>query len=90
MKSLTLNLRGIYFDQIKSGEKKFEYREVTPYWEKRLIDQQFDKIIIKRGYPKNGDTEKIIERPWAGFHITRIRHEHFGYRNVTVFAIAVN
>lgn len=33
---LTFNLKKQWFDKIKSGEKTHEYREVKPYWEKRL------------------------------------------------------
>lgn len=33
---LTFNLKKEWFDKIKSGEKTHEYREVKPYWEKRI------------------------------------------------------
>ena len=33
---LTFNLKKQWFDKIKSGEKRHEYREVKPYWTKRL------------------------------------------------------
>ena len=33
---LTFNLKKQWFDKIKSGEKTHEYREVKPYWTKRL------------------------------------------------------
>lgn len=38
MKTLTLPLKKEWFDMIKSGEKKEEYREIKPFWEKRLLD----------------------------------------------------
>jgi hypothetical protein len=31
-KTLHLNLKRKWFDMIKSGEKKEEYRDITPYW----------------------------------------------------------
>lgn len=34
---LTFNLKKEWFDKIKSGEKTHEYREVKPYWEKRIM-----------------------------------------------------
>lgn len=34
--TLYLPLKGIYFDQIKAGEKLHEYRLATPYWRARL------------------------------------------------------
>lgn len=87
---LTLPLKGIYFDQIKSGEKEYEFREVTPYWKKRLENREYDKIVLTRGYPKRDDAERRIERPWRGYEITRILHEHFGSNWAFVFAIKVN
>ena len=40
---LTFNLKKQWFDKIKSGEKTHEYREVKPYWTKRLFkDNDYD------------------------------------------------
>lgn len=36
MKVLHLTLKKCWFDMIKSGEKKEEYRELKPYWASRL------------------------------------------------------
>ncbi|MFA6074027.1 MAG: hypothetical protein WC758_07970, partial [Candidatus Woesearchaeota archaeon] len=41
-----------WFDLIKSGKKKTEYREVKSYWEKRLLGKKFDRIIFTNGYSK--------------------------------------
>ena len=35
---LTFNLKKQWFEKIKSGEKTHEYREVKPYWTKRLAN----------------------------------------------------
>lgn len=44
MKTLTLSLKRKWFDLIKSGEKKEEYRAVNEYWAARLIGKgKFDK-----------------------------------------------
>lgn len=40
MKTLHLVLKAKWYDMIASGEKKEEYREVKPYWEKRLLDYE--------------------------------------------------
>jgi hypothetical protein len=37
-KILYLTLKKKWFDLIKSGEKKIEYREIKPYWTKRLCE----------------------------------------------------
>lgn len=90
MNSLHLNLKGEYFDQIKAGIKEFEYREVTPYWTKRLENREYENIFIKKGYPKKDDKNNIIVRPWKGCEIKRLQHKHFGSKVISVYAIIVN
>ncbi len=68
---LILNLKKTYFDQIKSGEKKYEYREIKPYWTKRL-GKKYRYIQIRLGYPKNDDFEKILVFPWRGKFQTNV------------------
>ena len=38
MNILFLPLKAKWYEMIESGEKKEEYREIKPYWEKRLVD----------------------------------------------------
>lgn len=40
MKTLDLVLKRKWFDMIASGEKTEEYREIKPYWVKRLIEER--------------------------------------------------
>lgn len=89
MKALHLNLKGQYFDAIKAGTKEFEYRLNTPRWRRLIEGKEFDKVIIKRGYPKRGDTERTMVLPWGGFEMQTITHPHFGDEPVEVFAIRV-
>jgi len=51
-KVLHLNLYRKYFDQILNGKKTIEYREVTPYWSKRLDGRHYDVIQFRNGYAK--------------------------------------
>lgn len=88
-RTLTIPLKGIYFDQIKSGEKCEEYRRVTDYWRKRLEGREYDRIVLTRGYPKAGDHERRIVKPWRGYIVRTITHPHFGSDPVRVFAIRV-
>ena len=46
MKTLTLSLKKKWFDKIKSGEKKEEYRECSEYWIRRFVK---DKSLGFRG-----------------------------------------
>jgi len=89
MADLHLNLKREYFDAIKDGTKRFEYR-LASKWLKRIDGRQFDRIYIKLGYPKSGDAERIIERPWRGFERQVVTHPLFGDAPVDVLAIRVN
>lgn len=51
-----------YFDLILSGKKKIEYRDIKPFWTKRLYDdagnlKDYDLIELRNGY--NKDSPKI-------------------------------
>lgn len=50
MKTLSLVLKHKWYDMIDSGEKKEEYREIKPYWEKRLIDYKRLSAYYKEHY----------------------------------------
>lgn len=86
MKVLYLPLRKIYFDQIKSGKKKTEYRLYNDYWEKRLA-KAYDKIVLTLGYPKRDDMTRRIERPYKGYDIVKIKHPEWGNQEKICFAI---
>lgn len=63
-KILYLTLKKEWFDKIKSGEKKEEYREKKPYYEHRFLHcsnwgcccygavKRFDWICFRNGYGK--------------------------------------
>lgn len=89
-KTLHIPLKGIYFDQIRSGEKRFEYRLTTDFWKARLMDRSYDLIILTRGYPAKDDLDRRLERPWRGVELQTITHPHFGGGPVEVYAIRVN
>lgn len=60
---LTLPIKKKWFDMIKSGKKKEEYREINSYYDSRLykytqIDVATD-ILLRNGYSKNSPTIKI-------------------------------
>ena len=60
MKTLHLNVKKEFFDMIKSGEKKEEYREVKIYWFKRLV-KKYKAIAFKinNGYGFINDNEVL-------------------------------
>ena len=89
-KILHLPLKAIYFNQIKSGIKTEEYREITEYWAKRLVNRDYDEVHLKLGYPKKDDLSKILIKPWKGYVVKTIEHPHFGNKELSVFAILVD
>ena len=40
-KEITLTLKKEWFDMIRSGKKKFEYRDIKDYWLKRICGSVF-------------------------------------------------
>lgn len=50
MKILDLVLTYHWYDMIESGEKKEEYREIKPYWEKRLFDYKRLSEYVEKHY----------------------------------------
>lgn len=58
-KILHLTLFKLYFDQIAKGEKVEEYRDLKPYWEKRLENKSYDEIWFRNGYSKNAPFMRI-------------------------------
>lgn len=90
MRTLTLHLKGEYFDAIKAGTKSEEYRLFSPYWCRRLEGRHYDRIELTRGYPKSGDSARRLVLPWKGYRMATITHPHFGTDPVEVYAIDVS
>lgn len=68
---LILLIKKKWFDMIKSGEKKEDYREIKPYYDKRLkrefnICSEFEGIshvvMLRNGYSKSSPTLKCSVR----------------------------
>ena len=69
---LHLVVKAKWFDMIKSGEKKEEYRELTMYWHKRIWRHWWEihSIVFHRGY-----TNIIHERECTGVSIVTGKKE---------------
>jgi hypothetical protein len=52
MKTLRLTLFRRWFIDILEGTKTEEYREIKPFWAKRLF-QQYDTVTFRNGYAKD-------------------------------------
>jgi hypothetical protein len=89
MKTLTLSLKKKWFDLIKAGVKKEEYREIKPYYNSRFCEplesrifhpgesgvKTFDRLVFTLGYPKAGDNERRLEFKNPKIRIGEGRHE---------------
>lgn len=47
---LNLTIKREYFDLIKSGEKKVEYRKISQYYVSRFKNRTYDRVIFRNGY----------------------------------------
>lgn len=72
---LYLSLKKKWFDLIQSGEKKEEYREITPYWEKRIRKKKFTHVHFTLGYPKKTDSSRHMIKEIKEIVIYRGRPE---------------
>lgn len=50
MKILHLTLKKQWFEMVAANIKKEEYREIKPYWNKRLSHKKYDAVLFKNGY----------------------------------------
>ena len=55
------------FERIMSNEKVVEYRECTKYWNKRLEDKSYSKLILTNGY--GNDTRPYVLLRYLGYDI---------------------
>lgn len=58
-----LVLKESYYNRIKAGTKKTEYRDFTDYWVKRLLDHPLKTVKLNLGYT---DEHMIFEIDWIG------------------------
>ena len=91
MKVLDLVLKGVWYDMIASGRKREEYREIKPYWEKRLLDYKglsdyyqknlYELRIKKIFFPHRPVIENICDAFPRGYTHVRFRR---GYTSTTM------
>ena len=76
-KVLTLSVKKEWFDKIVSNEKKEEYREIKPYWIKRLttncgkvLYRPYTHVLFINGY---GDDKPRVEKEIESIDIGKPR-----------------
>ena len=82
MKTLHLTLFRRWFIDILEGTKTEEYREIKPFWAKRL-SQQYDTVTFRNGYAKDAPL-MVVE--FKGMEIKTIYHP-IHHKPMTVFAV---
>lgn len=90
MKILDMPVKAKWYDMQECGEKDEEYREITPYWEKRLLDYQrlkkyvsdnYKELILKKFiFPFRPAIENVTEAFPRGYTHIRFR---YGYTKRT-------
>ncbi|MGL4956781.1 MAG: hypothetical protein ACRC9X_06350 [Bacteroidales bacterium] len=55
IKILRLVIKRQWLDLIRSGEKKEEYREVKPYYVRRIAGKKYDAVELINGYGRECD-----------------------------------
>ena len=74
MKTLTTTIKRQYLREIIAGTKKIEYREIKPYWDKRLAN--YDPPFLLRlinGMSKSApeatvEVVKVKKNRWRGYY----------------------
>lgn len=68
--TLHMTLHKKWFDKILAGRKLYEFREVKPYWTKRLENREYDVIRFKNGYQRDARTMTI---EYGGYQIRKVK-----------------
>lgn len=76
MKTLQLVLKRKWYDMISSGYKTEEYREIKPYWEKRMVDYKAIKADIQA---------IMVRKLLMGRNLDVCRDYHKGYTHVVFY-----
>ena len=87
---LVLHLEKEYFEQIASGKLTEAYRPRTPYWEKRLIGQNYRYVRLLCGDPMRGEKRHELVRKFKGWRPVIINTPYLGPEPVRAFAIEVS
>jgi len=61
---LHLTLHRKWFEEIVSGRKREEYRDLTPYWERRIEGRHYDEIHFRNGYRKGAPLARVRYLGW--------------------------
>jgi|GEM_PF-7060715 hypothetical protein len=66
---LVLHVKKKWFDQIRAGTKKHEFRAIKPYWKKRLEGRQYAAVVISNLQATAFSDPAWLIFPWNGYAI---------------------
>ena len=80
MSNLQLSLKKQWFDLTKSGIKTEDYREITPYWTKRLVELDIENAEIGQALCalRDGYTQESVSEIYG------VRLKHFNSNIITL------
>jgi hypothetical protein len=68
--TLHLTLHAKWYDKILAGRKLYEFREVKPYWTKRLVNRTYKFIRFKNGYQRDA---RVMRVEYGGYQLRKVK-----------------
>ncbi|MBT4329519.1 MAG: ASCH domain-containing protein [Gammaproteobacteria bacterium] len=87
-KILHLHLTFRYFDEIRAGTKREEFR-LAEKWQESLDKNSYTGIRLYRAFQKVSPST-VIDLPYRGYTLREIVHPHFNNQPALVCAIDVS
>ena len=77
MATLYLTIKKQWFDEIADGKKKIEYREIKPFWDRRLGKKKYSEVYFSNGYSHDApqmivECKKIVKNSHYEIHLGKI------------------
>ncbi len=70
--TLFLTLKSEYFQQMLDGTKNEEYRLITPFFDKRLLNREYKFVMFQNGY---SPVSPRLKRVYNGFYKKRMIYD---------------
>ena len=87
-RTVTLRIKRVYFDQILSGTKLVEYRDVKPYYE-RLFQDSSDISTLRLHYQRGPMLEARVDSVQRIPRPPHLSATGIDFKNAETFAIVV-
>jgi len=78
------------FNEIKSGNKNFEFIFANKYWKKRIKNKKYSNLVIVSEQPKKIDSDHTLIMPYLGYEKQVIPRKLFDKNPVKFFVIRIS